>query len=70
MLAADAELEVCPRRAPTIDTHLHQGADTVPINRNKRVGRIDLGIGIGMHEGARIITADAKRCLRQVVRTK
>ena len=67
MLAADAKLDIAAGLAAALCPHAHQRPDTLDINRNKRVNRIDFRIRIGMDEGTRIIAADAKRGLRQII---
>ena len=70
MFPADAQLDIAAHTSAAFSPHLHQRTDPVHIDRDKRINRIDLRIGIGMHESASIITADAKRCLRQIIRTE
>ena len=70
MFAADAQLQIGPRRAAFLDTHPDERADTLAVNRDERVARVDFRIGIGMHEGTGVITADAKCGLCQVIRAE
>ena len=67
MFAADAQLDVAACGTSAFHAHAHQRADALAVDRHERVCRIDFGIGIGMHERTRVITADAERGLRQVV---
>mmetsp|Transcript_69740 Transcript_69740/g.153830 ORF Transcript_69740/g.153830 Transcript_69740/m.153830 type:complete len:399 (+) Transcript_69740:474-1670(+) len=71
MLATDAQVNVWPGRTATLHCGAHQLANAVHIDRVKRVARQDATVHILRQElGLRIIAADAKRHLRQIVGAK
>src|SRR5579885_996335 len=67
VLAANAELQLLTRLAAALGGDAHQLADAVAIDRHKRVGRQDALCRVGTQEAPRVVAADAKGGLRQVV---
>ena len=70
MFTTNAKLDIRSGFAATLYTHFNQRANAFRVNRYKRINRINILFGIIMQEGSCIITADAKRCLGQVIRAK
>ena len=70
MFTADTKLDIGAGFAATLNPHFNQTADPFKVNRHKRINRINLFISIIMQERSGIVTADAKRGLRQIIRPK
>ena len=67
MLTTDAELDIAAHGPAFISADLHQLANPVHIDRDKRIGFVNLCLLIGMHEVCRIIPADAKSGLGEII---
>src|SRR5581483_8415322 len=71
VLAADAELELRLRRTPTLDRDPHQAADAVLVEYLERVPLEHAVVQVAREElPFGVVTRDAERRLRQVVRTE
>ena len=70
VLAADAQMNVGACLTAKLDSRFNQFADALLIEVCKRIGFIDLVLVIVVKELAGVVTAEAKRHLRQVVRAE
>ena len=70
MFATDAALEVGASATATLDTHLHQLADTFLVEVVERVGGDNLLVDIGLHDGVDVVAAETEGHLGQVVGTE
>ena len=70
MLAADAHVHIGTDRAAQAHRHLHEFANAGAVKPRKRIVLKDAGIVIRIEEFACVVTAEAKRHLRQIVRAE
>src|SRR5207244_712443 len=69
VLAADADLQIRLHAATALGAEAHQLAHAVAVQHLKRIFGHDLVLDVSWQKSARVVAAEAKCCLREVVGT-
>ena len=67
MFAANAELDVGPRRAAAIGGELDEFADALDIEADERIARVDALVDVSRQEARSIVSRHSQGGLGQVV---
>src|SRR5262249_16543658 len=67
VLAADADLELRPRRAPTLDPDPDELGDALAVDGDERIGCKNSARHIGAEKARRVVATDAEGGLGQII---